>query len=347
MSYEEHPLLLMVSECELSHIHHAFDEDFRGFRVDRVAIGAQSSHSRGSPMSQRECAGFNWPPPSIPASQPVSITPEAVSRAGPSEVAHFVNCAVSDRSGLPNPLPGYLSYSVALRCSQLSKDSLPPPMRGVGHPASHTTRPSSAFNGTSACALAPSFQSRVVGVGHPVEPVSDVRRADARRRKRDRPKGVTHGFHVSAYKVDPRVCVLARNLLSKDCWRIALRDEAGELGPEMALVVEACAFACGAEGLTGAGAGPDRSIIRPSSTSKCEGPDADAGEEVALGVSEKLMGLDVGDGAFVDHTRRDVAGRYQVAKPLRGNRVDLVVEDSQAPASGTLLNSATGCGGST
>lgn len=34
-------------------------------------------------MSQRECAGFNWPPLSIPAKEPVSISPEAVSRAGP------------------------------------------------------------------------------------------------------------------------------------------------------------------------------------------------------------------------------------------------------------------------
>jgi hypothetical protein len=38
-------------------------------------------------MSQRECAGFNWPPLSIPAEQPVSISPEAVSRAGPQIAA--------------------------------------------------------------------------------------------------------------------------------------------------------------------------------------------------------------------------------------------------------------------
>ncbi|WP_235264246.1 hypothetical protein [Delftia sp. RIT313] len=33
-------------------------------------------------MSQRECAGFNWPPLAIPAEEPVSIRPSAVSRAG-------------------------------------------------------------------------------------------------------------------------------------------------------------------------------------------------------------------------------------------------------------------------
>ena len=93
------------------------------------------------------------------------------------------------------------------------------PAMGVGHPASHATRPSRAFSGTFCCSL-PSFQSRVVGVGQadtaPVVPISDVRRTDARSRKRDTPEGVTHGFQVSVYKVDPRLCVLARNLFSKD-----------------------------------------------------------------------------------------------------------------------------------
>ncbi len=34
-------------------------------------------------MSQRECAGFNWPPLIVAAVEPVSISPEAVNRAGP------------------------------------------------------------------------------------------------------------------------------------------------------------------------------------------------------------------------------------------------------------------------
>ena len=52
------------------------------FRDERVTVGTQASHSGGSAMSQRECAGFNCPPLSIHASEPVSISPEAVSRAG-------------------------------------------------------------------------------------------------------------------------------------------------------------------------------------------------------------------------------------------------------------------------
>jgi len=45
------------------------------------------------------------------------------------------------------------------------------------------------------------------------------------------------------YKLDPRLCVLARNLLSKDDCRSALRDEALEVRPQVALVVESVALA--------------------------------------------------------------------------------------------------------
>ena len=69
------------------------------------------------------------------------------------------------------------------------------------------------------------------GVGQPVESVADVRSPDARRRKRHRPDGVTQSFQVILNKVDPSVCVLARNLLSKDDLRLALFDEMEERWP--------------------------------------------------------------------------------------------------------------------
>lgn len=58
---------------------------YEGFRLrgnNGVTVAAQSSHSGGSPINQRECAGFNWPPATIPAQEPVSISPEASKRAG-------------------------------------------------------------------------------------------------------------------------------------------------------------------------------------------------------------------------------------------------------------------------
>ena len=70
-----------------------------------------------------------------------------------------------------------------------------------------------------------------LGVGHPVQSVSDMRRADPRRRKRDTPEGVTQGFQVSVYKVDPSIDSFTRNLLSKDDWRAALLDKVIECWP--------------------------------------------------------------------------------------------------------------------
>lgn len=59
----------------------------RRLSIDGVSVGAQASHSAGSPMSQRECAGFNWPPLSIPAEEPVRVCPQAVNRTEPHILA--------------------------------------------------------------------------------------------------------------------------------------------------------------------------------------------------------------------------------------------------------------------
>jgi hypothetical protein len=101
-------------------------------------------------MSQRECAGFNWPGLPVAAGEPVGAGPEA------SAAIAFVQ----------------RSFCQPLRAASLSApsgvrtDLSPSFAPGVAHPASHTTRPSRLFIGTPASADAPSFQSRVVGVGH-------------------------------------------------------------------------------------------------------------------------------------------------------------------------------------
>jgi hypothetical protein len=109
-----------------------------------------------------------------------------------------------------------------------------------------------------------------------------VRRTDARRRERDRPEGVTHDFHVIAYKVDPRVRVLACNLLSKDDCRAALFDEVVEVGPQVPLVIKPSSLACRAERLARTGTSPNRSVVTPSGRPEGMGPDANACEEMAL-----------------------------------------------------------------
>ena len=67
--------------------------------------------------------------------------------------------------------------------------------------------------GSRQSAFLPSVAS---GARHPESALAGLRSADARSRERDTPEGVTQGLHVSLYKVDPRINVAARNLLSKD-----------------------------------------------------------------------------------------------------------------------------------
>ena len=82
--YGQGTLLVRQGSLFISHV--CPYELFRLPRVDGVTITAQSSHSDGSPISQRESAGFNWPPLVIPAEEPVSRFPEAVSLAGSTSV---------------------------------------------------------------------------------------------------------------------------------------------------------------------------------------------------------------------------------------------------------------------
>jgi hypothetical protein len=127
------------------------------------------------------------------------------------------------------------------------------------------------------------------------------------------------------YKVDPRLCILARNLLSKDDWRAALANEVEKCGPKVPLVIKPSSFACLAERLARTGTGPNRSVITESGASKRVAPDADSSEEVTLGISAQVVRSDILNAPFVYIAGRDMPGFYKVAQPLRGVWVNLVV----------------------
>jgi hypothetical protein len=152
-----------------------------------------------------------------------------------------------------------------------------------------------------------------------------VRRTDARRRKRYRPEGVTQGFQVSVYKVDPSICVFARNLLSKDDCRAALADEVVEGWPQVPLVSKRSSFACRAERLAWTGTRPNRSIICPAGCPECVAPNADPGKEMALGKTAQVAWEDIFNTPFVNVSGRNVPGVNQVAQPLCSGWVDFVV----------------------
>ncbi len=350
---------------------YGFDEPRRDFGINCIAVTAQSSHTGGSPMSQRECAGFNWPPLSISASEPVSISPEAVSRCGP---VIFADC-VSDWPVIPGvmpvparspseaagvdqpasgaergrsrgfvPLPAEFRWSrttgvcqparcvaIAVRVSNVPRphrapEDSPSSVRGVGHPASVATAGSNIDPEPGRFTTAKSGPACfAIGVGRPERSVADVRRAEARSRERRTPEGVTHSFHVSLYKVEPRIDVAARNLLANDVDRAALLDEPLPSGPKVPLVTKPASFACRAERLAWAGTGPDRSIVGPTGAAQGVGPHSNSGEEMALNISRKLIWSNIADIPFIDDAGCNVTSGYEFAQPCRSEGVDLVV----------------------
>ena len=167
------------------------------------------------------------------------------------------------------------------------------------------------------------------GVVHPFgnkpEPLPNVRCPDARSRQTDRPDGVAFSLQVIANKVKPAVPNRCFNLLTKEDWRAALADEAIPRWPKMAGIGAAPRFSRTTEGLTGATTRPNRSVVAPSGEAQGVTPAADAGKEVALGVSGEVGGLDIHDGSCIYVSCGNLPRVNQFAQPLSGFGVVLVV----------------------
>jgi len=150
-----------------------------------------------------------------------------------------------------------------------------------------------------------------------------VRRAAARSTEIGRPHGVVRIFQVIVNKVEPEQSILARNLFAKNNVRSALSDEMVPGWPQVPLVSKPAAFACRAERLAWARAGPALTL----ETGEFEriGPHADAGEEVTSSIADKVIRFHILYAAFVDIARGDNPTRDQVSQPLRGVRIELVV----------------------
>ena len=169
------------------------------------------------------------------------------------------------------------------------------------------------------------LSSATCGVGHPPQSLSLVERPDTASRQTSRPRGVTFSLQVIANKVEPPVGNRAFNLLAKHDDRAALADEAKPRRPKVARIVSPMTAARGAEGLAGTTTRPNRSVIRPAGKSEGEGPAADAGEEVALGVVSEVVRLNGLDVSAINVTRCDVSRDNEVAEPLGRERLVLVV----------------------
>ena len=196
----------------------------------------------------------------------------------------------------------------------------------VGHPTSPPIS-SSSLRSPPRLVCPPPI---VFGVGHPVQPLTLVRRADARSAQIGGPNRISHCFQVSSYSSEPFTSIRARNLLSKHDWRRALGDAVAKSGPKVPLVGFPFPFASDGERLAGARACPDWSVFGPPGVAEREAPSANPGEEVALCVSGEFIWVDVGDAAVVDYAWRDEAEFHQFPHPRAHLRVDVVVEVQRA-----------------
>lgn len=233
---------------------------------------------------------------------------------------------------------------------------------GVGQ----TIRPKSELIGTFGCGP-PSFQSRLVGVGHveaacagrgcppapnfmfgppfspslargvahgdPVEALADVRRIDGASRNINRPAGVVFSFQVSGNSVEPTVASRSCNLLAHNDRGPTGADESKEVGPKVPWIVLAKSFTGDGERLARAASRPQRRVVWPSGHSRGDGPETAAGEEVTLRKTRKVFRIDVNDGPPVDDAVSDNVILDETFEDMSGDRIVFVVVDRhrQAP----------------
>lgn len=169
-----------------------------------------------------------------------------------------------------------------------------------------------------------------MGVGHPVESLSEVRSPDPRSAQICRPDGISRSFQVKRNSIEPRKASWTRNLLAKDDCRLTDVDEMEETRPEMPLVSSPFSFACLAERLARTAAGPNVMVVCPTCQPEGVTPAADAGEEMTLLVSDEINGSDVFNGSVIYISVRDHARFDQFPKPCGGFGVVLVVVDTHA-----------------
>ena len=153
-----------------------------------------------------------------------------------------------------------------------------------------------------------------------------MRRTEPRSAEIERPDGVRLSFQVSENNVEPSKSVLARNLLAKDDRGSALSDEPEPLGPEVSIVVEAPLLTCLGEWIAWTAPTPHVDVVGPPGVSQGSGPSSNSAEEVTLPVARDVGGPEVSDRSLIDDSFRDLSRGDQVARPLRGVRVAVVVE---------------------
>jgi hypothetical protein len=114
-------------------------------------------------------------------------------------------------------------------------------------------------------------------------------------------------------KVKPSVVNRCFNLFTKDNSRATLADEIEPDRPKVSIISGAFLRASGAEGLAGATARPNRSVLGPSGKAQGVAPATKAGKEMALNKSGKVTGSNILDAPCVNFTLGQMPRVYQIA----------------------------------
>ena len=93
----------------------------------------------------------------------------------------------------------------------------------------------------------------------------------------------------------------------------------------MAGICKSFALSCRAKRLAWATSSPDFPVVAPSGRPEGMGPNANACEEMALGIASQLAWAHIFDAALVNVAWGDVSCSDEVAEPLGGIRFDFVV----------------------
>jgi hypothetical protein len=168
-------------------------------------------------------------------SHPLSLATSFNGRAFRASVSSLARPSFQSRAlavGQPVSIAAeHRSYPFARRVrSRYAPSSLRTPLspsvfRVVGQPANFTacSRLAVCFFPSSVRPLASIVAGStlrpplgVFGLGHPVQPLPDVRCPDARSAQIGGPDGISQLFQVSAYSGEPKPAIRRRNLLSKD-----------------------------------------------------------------------------------------------------------------------------------
>lgn len=245
-------------------------------------------------MSQQTNAGFNAPGFSVVSDDPVGLGPRTVSakqmpfgrtRVSLCSLLQFWSLAVgvghiAGEAGVELVVAVGGAEAVAAVASARIGASIIGSVLPFGF-AAHF-----AWNSGVADSLR---QSRAAGVGHKPKSVASMGRVDGTSRDNDRPAGVADAFQVSSDSVEPVLANRCRNLFSHEDSGPSGTGESKQVGPQMPIVSLGFAFACDRERLARRGACPDFAIIGPPGEAGGKRPSTNAGEEMALPESDKVI----------------------------------------------------------